>query len=229
MKSRKATSGSHGSTKTASTHPKPTQVTPADYRMLIETFPQWVWIADAKGATTFCNRHWYEFSGFTVEQTYRNEWHTLLHQDDRELANRIWHNALATGKAYESEFRYKRAKDGKYRWHLAKGIPIKNANGKVEKWIGFGIDIHDSKTAEHALADREARLSAIVNTGPECIKLLSAEGVLLEMNPAGLAIMEADSPGQVIGKRLIEKIVNGNITNLFVILFSKCSGVRTLR
>ncbi len=112
MKSRKATSGSHGSTKTANTHPKPTQVTPADYRMLIETFPQWVWIADAKGATTFCNRHWYEFSGFTVEQTYRNEWHTLLHQDDRELANRIWHNALATGKAYESEFRYKRAKDG---------------------------------------------------------------------------------------------------------------------
>jgi PAS domain S-box-containing protein len=91
---------------------------------------------------------------------------------------------------------------------LSKGIPLKNASGKVEKWIGFGIDIHDSKTAETELADREARLSAIVNTGPECIKLLAADGTLLEMNPAGLAIMEADSPGQVIGKYLIGKIVN---------------------
>lgn len=208
MKSRKATSGSSSTTKTTAASSRANYVTPADYRMLIETFPQWVWIADAKGFTTFCNRYWYEFSGLTPEQTFRNEWQNLLHPDDRQLARGIWENALATGKAYEAEFRFKRARDGKYRWHLAKGIPLKNANGKVEKWIGFGIDIHDSKTAENELADREARLSAIVNTGPECIKLLSAEGILLEMNPAGLAIMEADSPGQVIGKRLIEKIVN---------------------
>ena len=208
MKSRKAVSGSHGSTKTVGAHSKSNQVTPADYRMLIETFPQWVWITDAKGSTTFCNRHWYEFSGLTVEQTVNNEWHTLLHPEDRERAKRTWQNALDTGKAYEAEYRYKRAKDGKYRWHLSKGIPLKNANGKVEKWIGFGIDIHDSKVAEHELADREARLSAIVNTGPDCIKLLGADGSLLEMNQAGLAIMEADSPGQVIGKNLIERVVS---------------------
>ncbi|HSS98494.1 MAG TPA: PAS domain S-box protein [Terriglobales bacterium] len=208
MKSRKAASGSHGSTKTASTHPKSGHVTTADYKMLIETFPQWVWITDAKGSTTFCNRHWYEFSGLTAGQTYNNEWHTLIHPDDRERARSTWQNALDTGKAYESEYRYKRSRDGKYRWHLSKGIPLKNGSGKVEKWIGFGIDIHDSKTAEHELADREARLSAIVNTGPDCIKLLAADGSLLEMNQAGLAIMEADSPGQIIGKHLIERVIS---------------------
>src|SRR5256885_11598414 len=107
MKSRKATSGSDGRVKTSVTKPKPISVTPADYRMLIETFPQWVWIADAKGHVTFCNRYWYEFSGFTVEQTFRNEWQTVLHPDDKELAARIWENAVANGKAYESEFRCK--------------------------------------------------------------------------------------------------------------------------
>src|SRR5262245_16621155 len=117
MKSRKATSGSHGP-KSASPQPKSGQVTPADYRMLIETFPQWVWIADAKGNITFCNRYWYEFSGFTAEQT-RQEWLTLLHPEDQQRARQNWDNAVATGKAYESEFRYKRAKDGKYRWHLS--------------------------------------------------------------------------------------------------------------
>jgi len=208
MKSRKAASGSRSPSKTAASHSKASQLTSADYRMLIESFPQWVWITDAKGSTTFCNRHWYEFSGLTVGQIFNDQWHTLLHPDDKERARRTWQDALDTGKGYESEYRYKCAKDGKYRWHLSKGIPLKNANGKVEKWIGFSIDIHDSKTAETKLADREARLSAIVNTGPECIKLLAADGVLLEMNPAGLAIMEADSPGQVIGKHLIEKVVN---------------------
>ncbi len=208
MKSRKASSGSHGSAKTSVIKPKPNLVTAADYRLLIETFPQWVWMADAAGSTTFCNRYWYEFSGLSVEQTFRNEWVTLLHPDDKERARQIWENALASGKAYESEFRYKRAKDGKYRWHLAKGIPLKNANGKVEKWIGFGIDIHDSKTAENDLADREARLLAIVNTGPECIKVLAEDGTLLEMNQSGLAILEADSAADVIGKKLIEKVVD---------------------
>src|ERR1044072_7404879 len=100
MKSRKAASGSHGSAKAASTNPKSNQVTPADYRMLIERFPQWVWITDAKGSTTFCNRHWYEFSGLTVEQTFNDEWHPLLHPDDRERARPIWQDALDTGKGY---------------------------------------------------------------------------------------------------------------------------------
>src|ERR1043166_10306516 len=128
MKSRKAASGSHGSAKTASTHPKSNQVTTADYRMLIETFPQWFWMTEAKGNTTFCDRHWYEFSGLSVEQTFNNEWHTLLHPDDRERAKHTWQNALESGKAYESEYRYKRAKDGKYRTfpviRMQQGVPF---------------------------------------------------------------------------------------------------------
>src|SRR5262249_36297375 len=151
---------SRGPAKSRGGNQKSTLVTAADYRMLIETFPQWVWMADAKGSTTFCNRYWYEFSGLTVEQTFCNEWPTILHPDDRKFAVGIFENPVAPGKAYESEFRYRRARDGQYRWHLAKGIPLKNAAGKIEKWIGFGIDIHDSKTAENELSDREARLRA---------------------------------------------------------------------
>jgi diguanylate cyclase (GGDEF)-like protein/PAS domain S-box-containing protein len=39
----------------------------------------------------------------------------------------------------------------------------------------------------------EARLRAIVEAEPECVKLLDAEGRLLEMNPAGLRMIEADA------------------------------------
>ncbi|MGH7946453.1 MAG: response regulator, partial [Opitutaceae bacterium] len=47
------------------------------------------------------------------------------------------------------------------------------------------------------LAANEVHLRAIINTEPECVKLLAADGSLLEMNPAGLSMFEADSFQQV--------------------------------
>jgi PAS domain S-box-containing protein len=52
------------------------------------------------------------------------------------------------------------------------------------------------------LAEREARLRAIVDTEPECVKLLAEDGSLLEMNPAGLRLIEADSFQQVANQSL---------------------------
>jgi PAS domain S-box-containing protein len=47
--------------------------------------------------------------------------------------------------------------------------------------------------AYRELAAREARLRAIIQAQPECVKLLAADGTLLEMNPAGLRMIQADS------------------------------------
>jgi PAS domain S-box-containing protein len=51
--------------------------------------------------------------------------------------------------------------------------------------------------ANQELAKREAHLRAIFDTEPECVKLLADDGSLLEMNPAGLRMIEADSFQQV--------------------------------
>ena len=40
---------------------------------------------------------------------------------------------------------------------------------------------------------REERWRTIVSTDPECVKTVSPDGYLMEMNPAGLAMLEADS------------------------------------
>ena len=50
------------------------------------------------------------------------------------------------------------------------------------------------------LHDSESHLRTIIKNEPECIKILDAKGHLLEMNPAGLAILEADSLAQLAGK-----------------------------
>ena len=59
------------------------------------------------------------------------------------------------------------------------------------------IDITERKGEEAKLAASERHLRAIFDTEPECVKLLAADGALLEMNAAGLRMLEADSFAQV--------------------------------
>ena len=56
------------------------------------------------------------------------------------------------------------------------------------------------KRTEMALRRSENQLRAIIDAEPECVKIIKADGTLAQMNPAGLAIIEASRPEQVIGK-----------------------------
>jgi PAS domain S-box-containing protein len=60
------------------------------------------------------------------------------------------------------------------------------------------------KKETEALIAKENYLRTIFEAVPECIKLLSFDGKLLEINPLGLAIMGANAAEQVIGKSVSE-------------------------
>jgi PAS domain S-box-containing protein len=55
------------------------------------------------------------------------------------------------------------------------------------------------KQSEAALRESENRLRAIIETEPECVQVVATDGTLLEMNPAGLAMVEGQS-ADVVGK-----------------------------
>lgn len=56
------------------------------------------------------------------------------------------------------------------------------------------------------LRENEALYRAIVEASPDCVMVVSAAGILLQMNPAGLAIVEADTPGEIIGHSIFSVI-----------------------
>jgi len=51
----------------------------------------------------------------------------------------------------------------------------------------------ERRQAEEALQISEQRLRTIIETEPECVKIIDSEGVLRDMNAAGLAMLEVDS------------------------------------
>ncbi|MBP5986460.1 MAG: PAS domain S-box protein [Azonexus sp.] len=70
----------------------------------------------------------------------------------------------------------------------------------LARWVGSALE---RDQAQQKLAASERQLQTIIETEPECVKILALDGTLLQMNRAGLAMIEADSPEQVIGNNVI--------------------------
>ena len=121
------------------------------YRILAEAIPQIVWTANPDGWLDYYNQRWFDYTGLTLEQTRGWGWEPVLHPDDLQNCVQRWTHACATGEPYETEYRFKRAADGKYRWHLGRALPVRDADGAIVKWFGTCTDIHDQKEAAEVL------------------------------------------------------------------------------
>src|SRR5581483_905420 len=132
-------------------------------------------------------------------------WYRILHPEDADRAVAESEAVDLTGEPFESEYRLI-AKDGRVVWVLDRARPIPGPEGQPHLWQGVLFDVTEQKRAQAELAEREAVLRAIFESEPECVKLVGADGTLLQINPAGLAMIEADRPEQVLGRSLYSMV-----------------------
>lgn len=136
-------------------------------RLLFEAMPQKVWITDALGSALYFNSETLAYTGKQLGELLGSAWICIIHPDDHVSTGTAWNNAVASGMAYEVEYRIL-ASDGSYRWHVARGIPIKNTEGKITEWIGTSTDIHDQK-------DVQEKLKLAVNAREDFLSIASHE------------------------------------------------------
>jgi PAS domain S-box-containing protein len=130
----------------------------AQSRGMIEMLPQAVWITDPDGNIIYCNPYWSEFSGLTLAQTAESGWTSILHPDDRRGALAQWRQAVARGSSTQGEYRFQRARDREYRWHLTQCFPLKDAAGRVLQRVGIAVDVHAQKANEIILREKDDQL-----------------------------------------------------------------------
>ncbi|AFZ59490.1 PAS domain S-box protein [Anabaena cylindrica FACHB-243] len=117
------------------------------YRYLSDAIPQLVWIANTEGEYVHVNQQWLEYTGERIEEVRGFGWTRYVHPDDLQITMQALLGGMQTGEPYECEKRLRRY-DGVYRWHLVRGVPIKNELGQVVKWFGTSTDIEDRKQLE---------------------------------------------------------------------------------
>ncbi|MFL0585011.1 sensor histidine kinase [Sphingomonas olei] len=121
------------------------------FRTLADTMPQMVWSTLPDGYHDYYNARWYEFTGAPAGTTDGEGWNDMFHPDDQARAWQVWQHSLATGDAYQIEYRLRHF-DGTYRWVLGRALPIRDSRGRITRWFGTCTDIHEQKLA---LEERE--------------------------------------------------------------------------
>lgn len=129
----------------------------------------------------------------------------IVHPDDRPRIKSAFKAALGESAKHREEFRIIRP-DSSVRWWLGRCEVQRDDSGEPVRMIGTGLDITERKHFEQALCKSENRLRATIEAEPECVKLLDASGTIQEMNPAGIAMLEAASADQVLGRSVYQVI-----------------------
>jgi PAS domain S-box-containing protein len=148
------------------------------YHMLADAMPQIVYTTLPDGKLNYYNKRWFDYTGTTLDETLGRGWELLLHPEDFPKFNAKWTEALRTGESFETEYRFKRAVDGVFRWHLARAVPIFDSEGRITKWIGTCTDIEEKKREAEEFAAR----AAIVEASDDAIVGMDLSGIVAAWN-----------------------------------------------
>ncbi|PPS46113.1 PAS domain-containing sensor histidine kinase [Chroococcidiopsis sp. TS-821] len=138
------------------------------YRDLANAMPLIVWTAQPNGTMDYYNQWWFDYTGLTIEQSTGYGWQAIIHPDDLSECLKRWNHAVSTGTFYEIEYRFRR-KDGVYRWHIGRAVPVRDNDGQILSWVGTATDIDDRKRFEEALKESEARFRSMADNAPVMI------------------------------------------------------------
>jgi PAS domain S-box-containing protein len=176
-------------------------------RLAIEAGGAGVWDWDIEANRVIWSKRMYEFHGLepgTFEGT-TEAFRKLLHPDDVPQVSACIRRALEEGAPYRLEFRTIRP-SGEIRWLSTSARVVRDEQGRSIRVLGVTLDITERKAAEEAVRASEERFRAMVETTPECVKVVAADGTLLHMNSAGLAMAGAGSAEEIIGKSVYERL-----------------------
>ncbi len=135
------------------------------FRLMADSAPVFIWIANHAKARSWFNKGWLEFSGRTLEQELGFGWTQNVHEDDLAQCLQVYAEGFESRKPFRSEYRIRRP-DGQARWIIEQATPLfEGPRSTFSGYIGSCVDITESKQIqaereENLKAERQARAEA---------------------------------------------------------------------
>ncbi len=125
--------------------------------------PHIVWTATAEGQVDYFNGRWYEYTGLSTEEALSTlGWRSAVHPDDvgRLLDQR--NPAVEVGQGFQADVRL-RDREGNYRWHIVRSVPVCDDSGRVIRRFGTATDIDSRWQAQQEVVRLNRDLRARVD------------------------------------------------------------------
>ncbi len=104
------------------------------FQLLGKMSPGAIYQTDVNGNCTYVNEIWCELVGLSKERSLGRGWSEALHPEDRDRITKAWHESVASGKAWNDEYRFLSA-NGETIWVHGFALPARNEEGS-----GFNPD-----------------------------------------------------------------------------------------
>ncbi len=179
------------------------------YRLLSEHTTDTVWLMDMDLNTTYHSPSVTKIRGFTPQEVIKMSLEQNLTPESLKSATELFLNELPRVEADPGynpvrtlDLEYY-CKDGSTRWAENKFSIIRDSNGKPVSILGEARDITERKQAEEALRENEAKYRSLVELSQDLIAI-HQQGKIVFINEAGVRLLGASSPNQIIGRSVFE-------------------------
>src|SRR6266853_5533816 len=127
-------------------------------RLMVDSIPGLVSLLSPSGEVECVNPQLVEYCGRTLEELRLWGTSDTFHAEDLPCVVQLFARSMASGNPYDFEARLRRF-DGVYRWFQVRGLPVRDAHGRIFRWCSLLTDIDERKRAEDALKRSEALLA----------------------------------------------------------------------
>ena len=173
------------------------------FSTFMDHLPAYAWIKSVDGSYVYINERvkqlppfQHDCLGKTDEDLWPSERAAVYRASDLRV--------IATGERVETVEWF--VLNGEQRYVLVTKFPIIDENGAIIMVGGTSVDITEHKRVEEALRESETFRRMIIESEPECVKLVAPDYTLLDMNPAGLEMIAATCREQVVGQSVLNLI-----------------------
>ncbi|PSR55698.1 histidine kinase [Adhaeribacter arboris] len=163
------------------------------FRFMADAMPQLVFTTDPEGKLTYLNQRWSVYSNISIDKLLATGWQQIIHPEDLPEVEKRGTEAFATKTEMQVELR-KRDKEGNYRWHLCRILPMRGEDGNITMWLGSSTDIHDTRLLVQELVTTNEQMALLADQVQIAYQKAEAERKILERfimeAPAFFCILE---------------------------------------
>jgi PAS domain S-box-containing protein len=154
------------------------EATDALYRNLLEQLPAVVYVETNEPVpeSAYVSPQCEAMLGYRPEEfaADRRLWAATVHPDDVDRVNADWAAAFEQQDRFESEYRWIKP-DGTVTWVRDGSVLVRDERGDPLFWQGLMHDITESKRAEGALRESEARYRLLVENIPAVVYMVAPD------------------------------------------------------